>query len=260
MSRKFLLWLMQTKVYRWFLLKFMPGKRFTWKVPSIKGSQFNEGHHLLKPGDIVLCIDTRAFTGASIKYLTKGEFSHAALSFGRWPDYEIAEMLGEGYTRSCFYDLVHESERVVILRCKDFDEEYIKKMLAKCESFCSAQYDIEFDLGIQALYCSELVYQSDFERRLQVDLSDLAGLGRKYISPTGLYHAKNVEVVWDSQYEFWGSVIVERVPLFSPPTQAMLQEPQISTIEEASESQQSPRSIQDSKKELHDFLDAINHE
>jgi len=53
-------------------------------------------------------------------------------------------------------------------------------------------------MGVKALYCSELVYQSDFERRLDVNLEDLAGLGRKYISPDGLYKAKNVRVVWDS--------------------------------------------------------------
>lgn len=202
MNRKLLMWMLGTRFYKWFLLDFMPGKRFTWKVPSIKGEQFINGYNLLKPGDIVLCIDTRAFTGASIKYLTKGTFSHASLCVGKgnvdYPGFEIAEMLGGGFSKSFFYDLVHESERVVIIRCNDWDEKYIKRVINICLSFEHATYDIAFDLGVKSLYCSELVYQADEEHRLQVDLSDIAGLGRLYISPTGLFKAKNVSLIWDS--------------------------------------------------------------
>ena len=42
---------------------------------------------------------------------------------------------------------------------------------------------------------------SDFEKRLDISLEDLAGLGTPYISPTGLLRAKNCDVVWDSDAE-----------------------------------------------------------
>jgi len=110
-------------------------------------------------------------------------------------------MTHENYTRSHFFDLCMEADRVVILRCKDFDSDYIQKVIQKCLSFQNAVYDVHFTLGVKSLYCSELVFQSDFERRLKVDLSDLAGIGLPYISPTGLYQAENVEIVWDSDQE-----------------------------------------------------------
>ena len=55
-----------------------------------------------------------------------------------------------------------------------------------------ASYDIQFEFGIEALYCSELIYHADEERRLDVDLSDVANLGRKYLSPTGLFNGDNI--------------------------------------------------------------------
>jgi len=105
------------------------------------------------------------------------------------------------YTRSHTVDLFRENDRIVVLRCRDWDEEYTAKVIENCKSFKNAKYDTDFRLGIKALYCSELVYLSDSEKRLQVSLDDLGGIGREYISPTGLYKAKNVDVIWDSRDE-----------------------------------------------------------
>jgi hypothetical protein len=89
-----------------------------------------------------------------------------------------------------------ESDKLAIIRCKDWDPEYILKVIEKCKTFEGCLYDNEFEFGVKALYCSELVYQSDFEKRLQVNLEDLAGIGRPYISPYGLFIAKNIEIIW----------------------------------------------------------------
>ena len=87
------------------------------------------------------------------------------------------------------------------MRCKDWDEDYINKVVDKCKSFDSVPYDNAFVLGIKALYCSELVYEADFKGKLRVSLEDLMGLGRPYISPMGLYNAEDIEKIWDSDTE-----------------------------------------------------------
>lgn len=210
--RKLVDWFTNTKLYDWILLDFMPGKRFTWKVPSIKGSNFNGAHWVLEPGDIILSIDYRAFTGAVIKFLSKGEFSHACMCVnnvrsGHAFKYEVGEMLAGGYTRSFFYDIVHESERVVILRA-NWTKEFRKAVIEAYMAFEGTPYDTKMELGTKALYCSESVYQAvlnaqkklnDYSQCLDVNLEDLAGLGRQYLSPTGIYKAKNATVIHDTQ-------------------------------------------------------------
>jgi hypothetical protein len=52
-------------------------------------------------------------------------------------------------------------------------------------------------MGLEALSCAELIYMYDFERRLDIKLDPVVGT-EPYISPMGLYNAKNCTVVWDS--------------------------------------------------------------
>ena len=73
------------------------------------------------------------------------------------------------------------------------------KVVEECKKYENLPYDVGFVLGIQALYCSELIFQSDFEHRAKFDLDDLKGLGQKYVSPTGLTKASNVKCLYDSQ-------------------------------------------------------------
>ncbi len=177
----------------------IPYIRFTTYYTSLRGAKYHDGYKKLEPGHIILTIDKKKLTSL----LIPGDFAHAALCVSKFSDsgnYEIAEMTHTDYTKSYFFDLCKEADRVVIMKCLDWDEEYTKKVTAKCLEFEDAVYDVKFDFGVKQLYCSELVYQSDFERRLDVNLEDLAGLGRAYISPTGLYKAKNVQLIWDSRF------------------------------------------------------------
>lgn len=192
-----LLWLMSTKIYSWLLLKIIPFIRITTYYASIRGWKYKRGYAQLQPGDILLCIDRKKLT----TFLVPGEFTHACLCVDVGSEWEISEMTHSGYTKSTFFDVCKESDRVVILRCSGFDAEYLPFVLQRCRQFDGAEYDVEFKFGIKALYCSELVYLSDFEKRLGASEEDLAHLGRPYISPTGLYEAKNVAVVWDSDQE-----------------------------------------------------------
>jgi len=160
----------------------------------MKGRVYHKGYDLLSPGDIILTTDKKKLT----TLLVGGEFCHAAFCVSHDRAFECAEMTHTDYTKSTFADVCFQSDRVVILRCPDFDENYIKEIIKKCKSFENSKYDTVFKLNNEFLYCSELIYESDFENRLILDLSDLAGIGNKYISPTGLYHAKNINIIWDS--------------------------------------------------------------
>jgi hypothetical protein len=197
-----LVWLMNTRFYEWLTLHVIPYIRLTTYYTSLRGAKYQEGYYFLEPGHIILTVDKKKLTSM----LIPGEWAHACLCLESLklyqsvdPDvYEIAEMTHTNYTKSYFFDICKESDRVVILRCVDWDPEYVKQVVATCRTFEDAVYDTKFDFGVKALYCSELVYQADFEHRLDVVLDDLAGLGRKYISPDGLFKAKNVRIVWDS--------------------------------------------------------------
>ena len=188
---------MNTSTYFWTLKHIVPYIRFSTYYPSLRGAKYQEGYALLKTGHIVLTNDSKKLTAL----LIPGIFAHAALCVrgsGDASHFEIAEMTHTDYTKSYFFDLCKEADHVVIIECVDFDAKYARKVAKKCAEFEDAVYDVKFDFGVKALYCSELVYQADFEHRLDVNLEDLAGLGRDYISPTGLYKAKNIRVVWDS--------------------------------------------------------------
>lgn len=193
--------LMRTKFYSWLLLKVIPYVRFTTYYTSMRGITFHAGRNLIRPGDIVLTLDNKKLTALLISRITGQEgFCHAAFCVSTNEVFEVAEMTHTNFTKSCFFDICKESTRVCILRCKDFDADYIKKMVDRTPRFEHASYDVLFNFGVDALYCSELVYEYDFERRLKVDLTPLIG-DQPYISPMGLYQAKNVEIVWDSDWE-----------------------------------------------------------
>ena len=192
-SRKLVLWLFQQSWYPKIVLKYLPYLRTTTYYPDYPGNEFNKAYNLLRPGDYILCEDRQKLTTK----LIPGFWTHAVMCVSKDQVWETSDMTHENYRKACFFDICRESTSVVILRCKDFDEKYIEEVVKQCKTFQNALYDVQFKLGVKMLYCSELVYQSDFERRLEVNLEDLAGIGREYISPDGLYKAKNVEIIYE---------------------------------------------------------------
>jgi len=160
----------------------------------MRGIKYHEGYKKLLPGDIIVTNDRKKLTSL----LIPGEFSHAALCISKDQKWEVSEMTHTDYTKSAFFDICKESDRVVILRCDVWKKSYVLEVIKKCKGFVGAKYDQEFELGVEALYCSELVYMADFKKLLDVNLDDLAGLGRLYLSPDGLFKAKNVKIIWDS--------------------------------------------------------------
>ena len=186
---------MERDSYNYMLKNVIPYIRFTTYYTSFRGWMYHLGYKLLKEGDIILTQDKKKLT----TYAIGGEFAHAAQCVSKDGEFEVAEMTHKDYTKSCFFDLCKEADRVVIIRCRDWDKEYTQKVIEECLKHEDAVYDNKFKFGVGALYCSELIYLSDIEKRLDVSLEDLAGIGRPYISPFGLYNAKNIDVIWDSE-------------------------------------------------------------
>lgn len=195
--KKFLLWFMQSALYVYLVKHVIPYIRFTTYYTSLRGWKYHRGYQILQPGDIILTLDRKKLTSM----LIPGEVTHAALCIDKNSEWEVSEMTHSDYTRSTFFDICKESDRVLILRCNDWDEHYTQHVIDRCRSFQGTSYDVAFQLGVKSLYCSELVYESDDERRLQVSTEDMVGVGTPYISPAGLLKAENCDIIWDSDTE-----------------------------------------------------------
>lgn len=94
------------------------------------------------------------------------------------------------FTPSTFYDLCHESTRVEIYECTDWDESYIPIVIQTCLNLRDKKYGL--DAGPVFLHCSEMIPESDPEHRLKVSNEDILGLGILYVSPMGLSKASNI--------------------------------------------------------------------
>ena len=186
-------WLMKTKFYKHVLLNVIPYIRFTTYYPQMNGKQYSALYKAVEPGDIILTIDRKKLTTV----LIPGEFSHAGMVVSKDGVWETAEMTHNHYDKTCVFDMAKSSDRIVVMR-PQLPLSVINKAIEKCKSFEGADYDTSFSLGIEALYCSELIYESYENNSLGIDISDLLGMGKPYISPSGLYTAKNLRVVLDT--------------------------------------------------------------
>ncbi len=196
--RRLLIRVMNWGLYIWFLRDVFPYIRFSLYYTKLRGRDYQRGYEILRPGDILLTRDDHKLS----TFCIPGKYPHAALCVGRvdlGDDYEVAEMLADGFTKSNFFDICHESDHVLILRCNDWDADYIEKVVKKCRTFSDSPYDFQFTFGVKALYCSELVHQADAERRLQLTIEDAMGLGIvNYVAPQDILDAPNTYIAWDS--------------------------------------------------------------
>lgn len=197
--RRFCLWLSNTNFYAFMVLKVIPHIRFTTGLTPTRGNQYHDAYNLIRRGDFIVTKDKNKMTSL----LISGDWSHAVYFMGKLQDgeaYECAEMTHHNFTKSDFFDVVKESSEFAIYRCVDDDPEYcIKKTQFVKNHFTMAKYDTGFELGVRSLYCSELVYLADFEKRMKASLQDLVSLGRPYISPTGLSKAERVTCIYHSK-------------------------------------------------------------
>ena len=184
------------RVYAWIMWWIVCRLRFSCCHTSMTSAKYRQGLAKLERGDIVLTRDNRALS----TWLVPGTHTHALLCVDNllaMVGPVCAEMTHEGYGEIDFAEACFHASRVVILRCQDFDRDYAERVATKCRSFKGTPYDTQFDLDDDEVYCSELPYHCDFERRLQVVPSRAWGTGQKVIKPDDL-SASNVEVVYDS--------------------------------------------------------------
>ena len=186
-------WLMNTQFYKKLLMKVIPYIRFTTYYTKLNGKCYHKIYDIVEPGDVILTIDKKKLT----TMLIPGEFSHAGMVISKNGEWETSEMTHNNYDKTCIFDMVKMSDRIVVMR-PQLPLSVITKAIEKCKSLEGADYDTSFSLGVEALYCSELVYESYENNILGVNIDDLLGLGKPYISPSGLYTAKNLIVVLDT--------------------------------------------------------------
>ncbi len=179
-------------LYEYPVLHWLPKIRFSWSHGGLTGKQFRDGYKYLFPGAIILSTDKMRLSS----FLTSGDLDHAALCVSVGGEHEVAEMTAHGYSKCDFFDTCHVSDRVVIVRCKDWDEAYTKQVVAECVAKFGVPYDIYFQLGGRELYCSELPWACDTLHKLKIKFS--SSLGRLLVLPTDIYSAENIEIVWDS--------------------------------------------------------------
>jgi hypothetical protein len=195
---KAVLSLMNSKAYHWFVLNVFPKLRFSNYYSDIEGWQYRRAYNLLQNGDLILSTDKKKASALAIP----GKIKHVGIMIDKGAEWECSEMTHVGHKKSTFYDMCKEADLIVIVRCRNFDKEYIENVfIPNIRSHSGADYDVEFEFGVKSLYCSELVYISDSEKRLQLDTSDLMGLGQEYVSPTAIYESPAVDILFDSDKE-----------------------------------------------------------
>lgn len=185
---------MGTKFYRFSLKYIIPQMQFFHATgPSFSVKE--DIRRRMRAGDIVLTKSSFHLTNL----LIGGRFSHAAIVVG--PD-KIAEMTANGFDVRTVDEFSKHCTKICILRLSPDDEEYAQKMAETAMSFYNRDYDYRFSLGIEALYCSELIYQSDVDKRIRFDLTDLVGMKKPYISPEGIYEAYGIAPIieWVDSY------------------------------------------------------------
>lgn len=192
---------MNSRFYNWLLGSVFPFVRLSWRIPRMNGPAYHRGYNILRQGDICFTADNAKLSG----FLIPGFVDHACLCVGKSGATEIVEMIYSGFHRITFFDLCHEADRVIIARA-NWTMEYCNLVANRALSFDGALYDRLFLINgdLKFLYCSELVVAADYENKLRLDYSDLAGLGQKYISPQGLLESYDLTVVFDSAGELEG--------------------------------------------------------
>jgi hypothetical protein len=123
-SSKFALWLMNTSVYHWFVLNVFPYIRFSNYYCKVEGWQYQRAYKILKEGDLVLSTDKLKASALAIP----GDMKHVGIFMERGSEWECSEMTHVGHRKSTFFDMCKEADRVVIVRGKNFDQDYINNV------------------------------------------------------------------------------------------------------------------------------------
>lgn len=187
---------MRTDLWEWLLRNIVRKIRFTWAYTSMTGRVYRKVARLVQPGDLLVTIDRARASSKG----TPGEWAHGAIYIG--PNGEVAEMTGDGFQIVDLSMVCFHSDDIAVWRCRDWDDEYIHDViLPTCFELKGTEYDPAFSLepedGKQPLYCFELWWAVDKEKRLKLKHDTI--LGEPAITGESLTEAENAFCVFNSQ-------------------------------------------------------------
>jgi len=122
-----------------------------------------------------------------------GEYSHVGVYDRRLG--LIYEMVSSGFQTTTVASFVTRYSSVAVTRCSGFTSAYAFKFIRNIMVYKGVPYDSAFNFSVESLYCSELVYRADVNHVIKCSTEDLLGLGKKYISPMGIFNAANMLLV-----------------------------------------------------------------
>lgn len=163
------------------MLHIVPKIRFTMGLPKFSGIQYENLKGYLKPGDILVSVDRSKLS----TLLIPGEWSHAAI----WTGTHVMEALPGGVEKNLLYDFCRTADDIGVVSYKD--QAYAQVMATEAEKYLGLEYDAKFSMGPEQVYCSELVFLADKERRLKLNLQDFHGIGMDYICPDDVWNAQD---------------------------------------------------------------------
>lgn len=195
MKRRIVLWLLDSWLVRYLMKWVIPSIRFGKRPIPEKVKR--ELSLVIRAGDCILTRDPLKLSNI----LIGGRWSHAAICTFMLDDFMpiIGEMSHSGFQELSLDNFLGYSQSVAVIRPKLASFTYRAEMATQARrlGFKAQGYDNVFTMGEKSLFCSELVYLADYMGEYKASLEDLAGLGHPYISPDGLYKAKEAQIVFE---------------------------------------------------------------
>lgn len=111
----------------------------------------------------------------------------------------VIEAKANGVIKTPLDEFILEAEGIVLCYGIKWNKEYRNDIANKANTFIGRPYDRKLSFGSSALYCSEVCFESDFNKICKYDTTDLAGIGRDYISPVGVLEAVGMTRIYDSR-------------------------------------------------------------
>jgi len=102
----------------------------------------------------------------------------------------VIEMQNEGYEETQLEDFLARYTEVVVSKCEKFDVSYRTKFVGNLRSYSSKEYDSNFSYNTKNMYCSEMGFQADQDRRMEYIPEKI--LWKTVIVPYGMFKSKHM--------------------------------------------------------------------
>lgn len=135
----------------------------------------------LLPGDVILTKSNGEFSNL----LLKGDYKHAAMYIGGG---QIIEAVGSGVRITHIFDLLKHIDYFAVIRSKNHTAAELEVCITELKKCVGYPYDLMFESGNRAFYCSELiVYGLEFARNNLFHYPRTKFLDAQIIYPINLF-------------------------------------------------------------------------